>query len=230
MGSRFATFPQVTNRGCEQSENMRLMTDSRALPSGLCSFRRRRSLIGGGRSRAAVTLLEMMVVVALAGIVLAAALPRVNLGRYKVDAAMRIVQGTLQQAQRNAIQRQHDVIVGFDTAASLIRVLYDANNNRGADPGEHIVRIPLQEGNRFAAPGTGLGGTATAAVAGPNLTEIAGLPSVIFRRDGATSSEVAVYVRAPGSAQDYRALAITQSTGRAQLFRYTAGVWRKDGG
>lgn len=168
---------------------------------------------------------------AVASIVLAAALPRINLGRYKVDAAMRILQGTLQQAQRNAIQRQHDVIVGFDTAAAEMQVLYDANNNRGPDEGERVVRIPLQEGNRFAAPPVGIRGTSTTAVAGSNLTEVSGLPSVIFRRDGATSSELEVYVRAPGAtSQDYRALTVVQSTGRTQWFRYSGVAWRKDGG
>lgn len=182
-------------------------------------------------ARQGITLIEMLVAMSLASIVLAAALPRINLGRYKVDAAMRIVQGTLQQAHRGAIQRQHDVIVGFDVAAGQMQVLYDANNNRGADEGEQVSRIPLQEGNRFAAPSTGIRGTSTTAIAGSNLTEVGGLPSVIFRRDGATSSELDVYLGAPSAtSQDYRALTVAQSTGRVQSFRYSGAAWRKDGG
>ena len=172
----------------------------------------------------------MLVAISVASIVLAASLPRINLGRYKVDAAMRIVQGALQQAHRNAIQRQHDVIVSFDTAAAQMRVLHDANNNHGQDPDEQVVRIPLQEGNSFAAPPAGIGGGPTAAIAGSTLITVSGLPGVIFRRDGATSSGLEVYVRAPGVAsRDYRALAVVQSTGRVQSFRYSGGAWRKDG-
>lgn len=205
------------------------MTDSNAVQRQ--QRRLHRCPLSGGRgSYGAFTLIEMLIAISIASIVLAAALPRINLGRYKVDAAMRVVQGTLQQAQRNAIQRQHDVIVGFDTAAAQMLVLYDANNNRGQDPGERAVRVPLQEGNRFEAPALGVRGGATAAVAGSTLLTVSGLPSVIFRRDGATSSEFEVYVRAPGAAsKDYRALAVVQSTGRVQSFRYSGATWRKDG-
>lgn len=206
------------------------MTD-RTLPPRLLPAGGRRVRHARRRDRRAITLIEMLIAISVASIVLAAALPRINLGRYKVDAAMRILQGTLQQAHRNAIQRQHDVIVSFDTAAAQMRVLHDANNNRGPDEGEQIVRIPLQEGNRFAAPPVGVRGTPTAAVAGSNLSEVSGLPSVTFRRDGATSSELEVYVRAPGAgSQDYRALTVVQSTGRVQSFRYSGASWRKDGG
>lgn len=181
--------------------------------------------------RRAVTLIEMLIAISVASIVLAAALPRINLGRYKVDAAMRILQVTLQQAQRNAIQRQHDVIVSFDTAGARMQVLYDANNNRGADAGEQSVWIPLQEGNRFAAPAAGIHGTPTAVITGSNLSELNEFPSVTFRRDGATSSEVEVYLRAPGAkSQDYRALSVVQSTGRVQWFRYSGTTWSKAGG
>ncbi len=172
----------------------------------------------------------MLVAISLASIVLAASLPRINLGRYKVDAARRIVQGTLQQAHRTAIQRQHDVIVSFDTAAAQMRVLHDVNNNRGQDPDEQVVRVPLQEGNSFAAPASGIRGGPAAAIAGSTLITVSGLPSVIFRRDGATSSGFEVYIRAPGAASnDYRALAVVQSTGRVESFRSSGGAWRKDG-
>lgn len=172
----------------------------------------------------------MLVALSVASIVLAASLPRINLGRYKVDAALRIVQGSLQQAHRGAIQRQHDVIVSFDTAASQIRVHYDVNNNRGLDAGEQLARVSLQEGNSFAAPSIGVRGVATAAIAGSNLTVVSGLPSVIFRRDGATSTDLEIYVRAPGAAsRDYRALTVVQSTAKVQLFRFSGAGWRKEG-
>lgn len=200
------------------------------LPKSTQPSRGRPFRIGAG-ARIAVTLLEMLIAISVASIVLAAALPRINLGRYKVDAAMRILQGALQQAHRAAIQRQHDVIVGFDAAAAQVQVLYDANNNGEPDEGEQVARIPLQEGNRFAAPPVGISGAPTTAIAGSNLTEVSGLPSLVFRRDGATSSELEVYMRAPGAAsQDYRALTVLQSTGRVQSFRYSGVSWRKDGG
>lgn len=181
-------------------------------------------------AREAFTLLEMLVALSVASIVLAAALPRINLGRYKVDAALRIAQGTVQQAHRSAIQRQHDVIISFDTASARMHVLYDANNNRGLDAGEQTAIVPLQEGNTFGAPAVGFRGTPTPSVSGPNLTIVGGLPSVIFRRDGASSSGLDVYLRAPGdAARDYRALTVVQSTGRVQRFRYSGTAWSEDG-
>lgn len=199
-------------------------------PTGLFALFSRGDSSRPMRDRAALTLLEMLIAISVASIVLAAALPRIDLGRYRVDAAMRIAQGAVQQAHRNAIQRQHDVILSFDTAAAEIRVLYDANNNRGQDPDDRLVRIPLQEGNRFGAPASGIRGTITAAVAGSNLILLSGLPSVIFRRDGATSSDLEIYLRAPGPAStSYRALTVVQSTARVQLYRYSGGAWRKEG-
>lgn len=198
------------------------MTDVRGL-NGAIAFR------ATGRKRHAFSLIELLVAMSVASIVLAAALPRLNLARYKADAAMAIAQGVLQQAHRNAVQRQHDVIVGFDITGSVMRVLYDADNDRAADPGEQVALIPLQEGNGFAAPSVGVRGIPTTAIAGSNIATVNGLPSVIFRRDGAASSDLEIYIRAPGSTLDFRALAVVQSTGRVQRFRYSGTAWRKDG-
>lgn len=182
------------------------------------------------RTRRAMTMIELLVAISIASIMLAAALPRINLAGYRLDAAMRVAYGAVQQAHRSAIQRQHDVVLSFDTASAQMRVLYDANNNRGRDAGEQLSLVSLQDGNRFDVPSSGIRSVPTAAINGPNLATVDGLPSVIFRRDGATSSELEVYLRAPGSgSRDFRALAVVQSTGRVQRYRYNGTVWREEG-
>lgn len=182
------------------------------------------------RGRTAFTLLELLIVLTVATVLLAYAAPRVDLGRYKLDAAARQVEGVLQQAQRFAIQRQQDVVVSFDTTRQEIHVLYDANNNRSADLGERQTTATLMEGSRFVGASPGITGIASPAVAGQTLTTVAGNPAIIFRRDGASSSNINIYL---GSSEtppaQQRALSIVQSIGRAQLYRRAGAGWKREG-
>jgi len=178
-----------------------------------------------------VTLLELLTVLVILGIVAAFGLPRLDYSRYRADAAARMVRGALQQAQRNAIQRQHDVLVGFDLSGNRIRTVEDMNNNRQADAGEHVVWRPLEEGARFAAPAATLSGTrATTPVVGPNLRTVDGMPTLIFHNSGSASTDAEIYLTtARSAATDFRAVQVTQSTGRVDWFRNGSGGWRRDG-
>jgi len=172
--------------------------------------------------RAGFTLAETIVVVVIAGMMIALAIPRVDTSRYKADAVAQIVRTTLQMAARSAVTRQHDMIVSFDTTGERIRLIWDANNNGVADPSERVTYYGLDTGILFADPSVnGVSGAAiTSAISGPALVQMGGLPTVTFHRDGSVSSDAEIYVSiaARGPAL-YRALVLTQATGRVDWYR-----------
>lgn len=180
--------------------------------------------------RRGVTLIELLVVITLIGIIAGMSYPRLNLQKYHADAAARVVRGTMQQAQRLAVQRQYDVIVSFDQVNRRVRLLEDQDNDSTADANERVVYRPLEEGSKFGTPPRGVfGGTATWLREDAPRTSN-GLPSVIFHRDGATSGAIEVYVTsASGRAQDFRAITLVQSTARTEWYRWTGTTWKEGG-
>jgi hypothetical protein len=53
------------------------------------------------------------------------------------------------------------------------------------------------------------------------------MPTVIFRRDGAASSDLEVYVVSSRALpDDFRAIQVVQSTGRTDWFRYLNDHWK----
>jgi prepilin-type N-terminal cleavage/methylation domain-containing protein len=182
-------------------------------------------------ARAGFTLLEIMIVMVMIAIVARMALPRMQISQYRADGAMRTVQSVLMQAERGAVQRQMEVAVSFDTTKRRLRVHYDVNGNRVIDTGEESKWTPLEEGNRFAAPPTGVNGTGGSFLVSTSIpTSPDGYPTIYYHRDGAASSNFEVYLRSSSSlTSDFRALVVTQATGRVELYRYTGSAWRKSG-
>jgi prepilin-type N-terminal cleavage/methylation domain-containing protein len=177
------------------------------------------------------TLIEMMLVVVLIGIMGRIAFTKVSLSRFKADGAMRVVQAVLQQAERTAVQRQMEVMISFDTVGQRVRTLYDANGNHAVDAGEEVHWRALEEGNRFSVPSVGVNGAVSKSIAGSNLSvSPEGYPTVYYHRDGASSAPVEVYLRAWNTDTNaFRALVVTQATGRVDIYNYGNGQWRKAG-
>jgi prepilin-type N-terminal cleavage/methylation domain-containing protein len=181
-------------------------------------------------ARRGVTLIEMMIVVVLMSLVSALALPRINFAQFRSDDAVRAVRTSLQTAQRLAVTRQYDVIVSFDTVKQQIRIADDLNNNYRIDAGERVTYVPLDEGVKFASPGQhGLSGPTSASVVGPNVQSISNMPSVVFLRSGSASTYLEVYLTAGGNngETEWRAVQVTQATGRTVWYRYLAALWDK---
>ena len=177
------------------------------------------------------TIFELLVVITVISILAALALPRVNLHQFRVDAGVRLTQSALQQGTRFAVQRQHDVLVSFDLVGNRILTVDDKNNNGVADGDEKLTWRPLEDGVRFATPPKPVGANPLAAVAGSNLKPgMNGWPTIIFRRDGAASTDLQVYITStrpdPG---DFKALAVTRSTGRVDYYSFRANNWVRGG-
>ena len=183
-----------------------------------------------GSPRRGVTLIELMIVVSLISLVSALAMPKINMAQYRADDSVRAVRTALQLAQRMAITRQYDVIVSFDTIQQRVRIVDDLNNNYQIDGGERTTYVTLDQGVKFHAPpvNAGLNGPVSAGVTGNGIQSISGLPSIVFLRSGSASSNVELYLSSAGNNQVlYRAVQVTQSTGRTVWYRSLRSVWTK---
>ncbi len=162
------------------------------------------------------------------GIVAAMAIPRIDVSKFRVDAASRGVRGALQLAQRTAIVRQHDVIVSFDQTHQRVRTLDDRNNNGVADPGERVRWTPLQEGAHFSAPPLTLSGAAVAPLIGSAFATRDDMPSIVFHANGAGSTDAEIYLTSDRNVPEhFRGITVVQSTGRTDAFRFRDGVWHR---
>lgn len=181
------------------------------------------------RSRAGVTLIELMLVVTIIAILAGFAIPRLDFIKYRSDAAARGIISNLQNAQRLAITRQHDVLVSFDVPGRRYRVMEDSNNNGRRDAAERESWRSLQEQSLFGTPPTPVsirGG----AIVGRDLRTVDGMPTIVFRRDGSASGDTEIYLTSPRNRPtDYRAVVVTESTGRAEWMRWIGDSWARGG-
>ena len=176
------------------------------------------------------TIFELLVTISVISILAAVALPRVNLHQFRVDAGIRQAQAALQQGARYAVQRQHDVYVSFDLAGNRILTVDDKNNNGVADPDEKLTWRNLEDGVRFAIPPRPIGANPSSAVAGNNIKLVNGWPTITYRRDGAASTDLQVYITSTRSDPgDFKALVVTRSTGHVDYYSYRAGNWVRGG-
>jgi prepilin-type N-terminal cleavage/methylation domain-containing protein len=178
--------------------------------------------------RLGFTIIELLMVVAIISLVTAWAMPRLDLNRYRADAAGRLARTLLQTAQRNAITRQSNVIVSFDLTNNRLRIVQDYNNNDTLNASDKVDFRVLPEGGKFVTPTwAGVKGTTpSAAVSGPSLRTVSSLTSVIFRRDGSASSDVELYVTMRGAVKtEYRAVTVIGATGKTNLFRWNGSSW-----
>jgi prepilin-type N-terminal cleavage/methylation domain-containing protein len=179
------------------------------------------------QTRSGMTLVEMMLVLVIAGIVLALASPTIDWQHYEVESAMEGVGLTLLAVERQAITQQHDEIVMLDQTHNALWIHDDANNNGIVDAGERVREMPLGEHIVF-----GLGSAPAMASIGPGpiglTVQEEGYPAIVFHRDGSASESEGFYLtlaRATTAGiytQDARAVYIDVATGRASWYRYSS--------
>ncbi len=179
--------------------------------------------------RRGFSMIEMLTTLIIMGIVAAMAVPKLDLSHMKSDAALRQVTTFFVQAQRTALTKQYNVIVSIDVPGNRLRFIEDRNNSSAFDAGDRMYWMALEPGTKFApTPVTidGMGGTVTFV----RPKTIDSYPSVIFRRNGAASSDgVMFFTSKPTDLGSLRAIAITQSTGRADPYKYTGSSWVRAG-
>ena len=173
------------------------------------------------RPRAGFSMVEIIIVLVMMAVIAAMAIPKLNLSQFRADAAAQQVRSVFQTAQRTSLTRQFDVIVSVDTAQFGLRIAEDLNNDGTIQVSEWKFWRPTGEGNKFAIPPKGLNAsTVTSSVIGAQLKIIDGMKSVIFHRDGSTSTDAEIYVQSEYKGRtDYRAISVTRATGRTELYR-----------
>src|SRR6185312_15838904 len=179
----------------------------------------------GSKIRRGFTMAELMVVVVIAGLMVSLAIPRIDAAKYRADAIATIVRTSLQYAQRQAITRQHDMVVSFDTTGERIRTFWDINNSGVLDSPERVTWRGLDVGVLFTDPSVnGVSGTAVSKpVNGAQIATLNGYPTVTFHRDGSVSTDAEIYIKVAGRGPPwYRAITLTQATGRVDWFRLNA--------
>lgn len=174
------------------------------------------------------TLIEIMFVVAIVSVLVMMVAPKIDVAKYRLDAAGQAVGATLLAVQRQSITQQHDIIVQLDVATQSLRVHEDRNNNGLQDVGERVRGIPLGEHVMF-----GLGGATPRPMGGNpiNFTNlVGGKPAVTFHRDGSASEAGGFYMTfaAGNRAKDTRAVEIERATGRAVWYRFSPpSTWKR---
>ena len=182
-------------------------------------------------NRSAVTLIELLMVVTIIGVVIGIGVWKIDVARYQINGDQQVVGTALIAAQREAIAKQHNMIVVFDNANSAMRIVSDSNNNGQADANENVRTIMLGDRVRYGL------GTATAmswgasAISFTTLEGGSGLPCVIFYRNGSASESRGVYLAStraqadPAFVRDVRAIHVERATGRAEWWHYDGSTW-----
>ncbi len=180
--------------------------------------------------RRGFTLIEILMVIALIGLVIGFAVTRVSFWGYRMDANIRLMQNVIIAAQQSAITKNVPVLVMFDANNNRMRILSDYNNNGVMDATDSVRYRPLADGAQFQAPPTTIDGAAAAYMTGPGVVEN-GNPqqlSIKIFPNGSLSGDAVVYIGSPRAlAVDFRALTIVGATARTGFWSRAGGAWRK---
>ncbi len=174
---------------------------------------------------------ELMLVICIMGMMAGIALTKIDLARIEANSAVQVLSTSMVAGQREAITRQHDMIMTFDAAQRTVRMVWDRNSNGNIDAGERIRAIPLD-----GRIGFGVGGAPARAFGANPINfdrDIGGRPALIFHRNGSASGIGGFYLTSaraladPAFASDTRAVEIVRATGRTEWYRYTGTAWKR---
>jgi prepilin-type N-terminal cleavage/methylation domain-containing protein len=178
------------------------------------------------------TLVELLMVIVIMGILGAIALPRIDVAQFQVNSAVQAVSTTMVAAQREAITKQHDIILTFDAANRQVRLVWDANSDGTIDANERTRVVTLDDRVVFGR------GTSPARAFGTDPINfddvVAGFPALTFHRNGSASGVGGFYMTSRAAAdgdaawaKHTRAVEIIRATGRTEWWRYNGSQWMR---
>ncbi|MEP6780789.1 MAG: type II secretion system protein [Gemmatimonadaceae bacterium] len=183
------------------------------------------------QQRRGFTIIELVVVCIIVGLMALIVMPKIRIDNSVVDTAARTINTSMMVAQREAVARQQNVLVMFDTAHHVVKTVWDANNNGTLDDGEKTRPFLLPDRVMIGRPADvpKLGGSGEVSVTGLS-TE--GGPFFIMMRGGSVDRSAVVYftTRASmngGEFRDVRAMSISRATGRPVWYKWGTGAWRR---
>jgi prepilin-type N-terminal cleavage/methylation domain-containing protein len=178
------------------------------------------------------TTTEMLIAVSIVSIASAIVLSRVDYTSYRLDSAARGLRATVQRTQAQAVTSQHNELLAFDLVNQRVYVVDDVNNDLTVDPGDRVTSAAFQDGVVFGLPAdtwvgapTPSGAITASALATVTVNGLA-LPTIVFRSDGAASTDAQIYVTSlRGLSTDFRGVSIMQTTGRTDWYKRSTGTW-----
>ena len=181
-------------------------------------------------SRDGFSLVELLLVVVILGMLAGIGLPRIGVAKFQVNSAVQALSTTMAASQREAIAKQHDMILTFSAADRQLRLIWDADSDGNVDPDERTRVVALDDRVVF-----GLGGAPARPFGNDPINfndEIDGLPALTFHRNGSASGIGGFYLttlaaQAGGAsrARDTRAAEIVRATGRTEWWRHDGTAW-----
>lgn len=185
------------------------------------------------RSRRGFTLIEILIVIVMIAIITAIAIPHLNVARIRSKSAVISMGTTMLALQREAIAKQHNIVVVIDQTKPLLQIVYDSSDNLTLDNGERERPIPLGQGIVFGKPAS-----VTARSFGANAVNFTttegstGLPAMVFYRNGSAKEYGGLYVStsqamagAPNHQGETWAMELVRATGRPQWYRWNGTTW-----
>lgn len=185
----------------------------------------------GAASRDGFTLVELLAVMTVSVVLMAIAMPYIDVADHRAEQAATEIRSMLIGAQQYAVLHQHDVAVILNPSARTVSVHLDEDSDGTQDAGEGVRGYVLPEGivmGRGLTPAAGVGG------ADVSFAKASGVPTVRFHRNGSASEAGWLYLTtaraltASEFVSDTRLLTVGRATGRVERVRYTGATWTEE--
>ncbi len=183
--------------------------------------------------RRGFTLIEMLIAMVIIGLLAAIMIPRIDTAKGRAKAAVLRLGTTLLAVQREAIGKQHQMVVMIDTAGRRLRILDDSTNDGTWNNGERVRSVEIGDGIAFGRPaGVAARPFGSAAVTFTNVEPTTGLPAIVFFRNGSTREYGGLYISSPkalagATTEGVWAVEITRATGRAEWYNWNGSAWTR---
>ena len=181
--------------------------------------------------RRGFSLIELVMVCIIVGLMALIVMPRIRIDNSQVDTAARTISMSMMVAQREAVGRQQNVLVMFDTAHHVVRTVWDSNNNGAVDGGEKTRPFLLPDRVIIGLPPDvqRLGGPLE--TSSPGLSTSGG-PYFIMQRGGSVDRSAIIYFTTRASMngglyRDVRAMWLSRATGRPVWYKWNGSAWRR---